>query len=139
VRSQGGDLPAASARVPYGQLAHEAAKDFWRRVVPELIELGLVTAIDVPAVLLMCEHYAIAMEAARVVARDGVSREDEHGVARKHPMLQILRDNSKVFRLYAEQFGMTTAARQRLEFEAPEEGDELVQLFFKYALDGDAR
>jgi len=135
----GRDLRAPSERVPRDQLAHEAAKTFWRRVAPEMIELGLLTAVDVPAFLLMCEHFAVAREAAKTVARAGLTRKDEAGVERKHPLLQIMRDNSKAFRMYAAEFGMTPSSRQRLAFEAPEEGDELVQLLFRHVLEPEDR
>lgn len=131
-----GELDRPSEHVPRNQLAHESAKDFWRRVAPELIELGLLTVVDVPAFLMLCEHFAVGMEAAQVVADEGVTRQDENGVERKNPMLQILRDNSKAFRMYASEFGMTPSSRQRLDFEAPEEADELVKMLFEGAMTG---
>ena len=41
---------------------------------------------------------------------------------RKHPAAQILREASTAFRMYAEQFGLTPAARARLRVD-PAEGE----------------
>lgn len=128
-----GDIDAPSEHVPRGQLHHADAKKFWRKIAPELINIGLLTAVDVPAFLMLCEHYAVAMAAAEVVAQQGPMRKDENGVERKHPMLQILRDNSKAFRMYCSEFGMTPSSRQRLDFESAEEGDALAELLFRRA------
>jgi P27 family predicted phage terminase small subunit len=104
-------------------LPAEAAR-FWREHVPRLVELGVVTEVDGPALAMMATHYALAREAAKVLKRDGILVLDERGLERKHPLLQVMRDNSAAFRAYAVQFGLTASARARLTIAEPEEADE---------------
>ncbi len=47
---------------------------------------------------------------------------DERGLSRKHPLLQVWRENSNAFRMYAEQFGLTPSARGRIEYPDGEGG-----------------
>jgi len=134
VKLASGALKTPNGRIPRGQMLHAEAKRFWRELAPEMIRVGLLTEIDVPAFLLLCEHYAVAIQAARTIAKDGLTRNDENGVARKHPLLQVLRDNSRAFRMYATEFGLVPSSRQRLKFEEPEPDDELTRLFFRTSL-----
>jgi P27 family predicted phage terminase small subunit len=55
---------------------------------------------------------------------------DEHGLDRKHPALQVLRDNSGAFRAYAAEFGMTPSSRSRVRADAPEEQMSLADALF---------
>lgn len=110
-------------KMPRGILPPEARK-LWREVVPKLERLGVVTEVDGPALLLMCLHYAMAVRAARTLKDAGITVRDTNGVERKHPALQILRDNSSAWRQYAEQFGLTPSARSRLNIPEPEDADE---------------
>lgn len=86
----------------------------WRRLADDLIDLGIMTDVDVPAFVLMAEHYGIARNAATEIAEQGMTTQDEHGMQRKHPLLQVFRDSSAAFRSYAAEFGMTPSSRSRL-------------------------
>ena len=103
-------------------------RKFWRRYAPILDDLSVLTEADIAAFDLMSIHYALAKAAlAEMTASDGklaLTREDEEGVERKHPMLQVLRDNSAAFRLYSVLFGLNPAARARLVVSEPEDDDD---------------
>jgi P27 family predicted phage terminase small subunit len=86
----------------------------WRRIAPAVIELGILSELDVPAFVLMAEHYSVAMQAAQAISEDGLTAVDENGAERKHPLLQVLRDNSTAYRMYAAEFGLTPGSRGRL-------------------------
>lgn len=107
----------------------DEAKRLWRMVAGPLAELGILTEIDVPAAMMMAEHYSIAKRAADRVAVDGLTADDENGAERKHPLLQVMRDNSAAFRQYAAEFGMTPSSRTRLHTEQPEQLTLLDVLF----------
>jgi P27 family predicted phage terminase small subunit len=117
------------------------AQRFWRDHAAKLEELGVLTAVDGPAFTLMALHYAVALEALEIIQRDvllltdetgapekiirtGLMAVDENGAARKHPLLQVWRENSTAFRQYAAQFGLTPAARARLSIAEPSEEDD---------------
>jgi len=92
-----------------------AMRDFYRRYAQLLADLRVVTTADAASFRLMAMHYALALDAAARVRKDGLLRKDENGVQRKHPLLQVLRDNSKVFLAYAAHFGMTPSARSSVK------------------------
>jgi P27 family predicted phage terminase small subunit len=103
-------------------------RKFWRKYGPMLDKLGVLTEADIAALDLMSIHYAIAKAAlAAMINDDGkleLTRKDEEGVERKHPMLQILRDNSAAFRLYSVLFGLNPSARARLMVSESDDDDD---------------
>ncbi len=100
------------------------AKQFWGEYAEKLEQLGLLTEVDGPAMALMAAHYEMAWDAYRIIKKDGLQTVDENGAARKHPLLQVWRENSTAFRHYAAQFGLTPAARARLSMPEPTEEDD---------------
>lgn len=107
----------------------------WNKIAPELEELGLLTGLDALAFRMMLEHGVISLEALHEMRMpDGtlqLSREDENGVERKHPMLQIFRDNSNMMLKYLQEFGMTPASRVRLKVEPEEREKSLADILFE--------
>lgn len=120
--------PADIDHVPYKLLPK--ARRFWRDHASRLDALGLLTEVDLPAFQMMATHYAVAVQAAEVIRDDGILTEDEHGLQRKHPALQVLRDHSAAFRTYAAEFGMTPSSRTRVRAEVPEEQMSLADALF---------
>ena len=120
---------AASTRAPRGRLPVEG-KRLWRYLAPRLAELGLLTEMDTTALEMMCLHYATAVQAERLIRREGLVTTGVRGGLVKHPAVQILRDSSTAFRQYAEQFGLTPSSRARIELPMPDEPDELERLLF---------
>jgi P27 family predicted phage terminase small subunit len=116
-------------RAPYGRLP-KAGQRLWRSLVPVLADLGVLTETDVPALEMLCLHYATAVEAAHLIREEGLTTCGSKGTLTTHPAVRILRDASSAFRLYAEQFGLTPSARSRIQAVTPEEPDELEQLLF---------
>ena len=102
---------------------HPVARRFWHDHAPKLERLGILTEVDGPAFAMMATHWAIAFDAARLIRDEGIVAVDENGAPRKHPMLQVLRDNSTAFRQYAAEFGLTPSARTRLDIQEPEAND----------------
>jgi P27 family predicted phage terminase small subunit len=118
--------PTREPKMPRNMLTE--ARRFWREHVPRLVALGVATEVDGPALAMMATHYALAERAAKQLKQDGLTTTDERGLTRKHPLLQVLRDNSTAFRSYAMQFGLTASARARLSVAEPEDADD----FFGY-------
>ena len=125
----------ASERCPHG--LSKGAKKFWRAYAPQLIRLGVLTAVDVPAFILTAEHYAIAREARAITVTDGLCDKDANDLTRKHPLLQVWRDNATAYRMFASEFGLTPSSRSRLQVSAPEEPSLAEQLFNMTVGDGD--
>lgn len=111
------------------------AKKKWKELAPELERIGLLTAVDGPAFAMLLLHWALAVDAAKTLKKEGITTVDERGLPRKHPLLQVLRDNSQAFKQYAAEFGLTPSARARLDMAKDEEIDD----FTEFLLNNPAR
>lgn len=124
--------PEGDVRRPYGlKTKHPHLAKLWDTYAPMLERMELLTAADQLAYLMMLSHAAIARECLDTVKEEGLTRRDENGVERKHPLLQVFRDNSTQFRMYAQEFGLTPSARARLGKELEGEVGETMDDFFK--------
>jgi P27 family predicted phage terminase small subunit len=105
-------------------------KAFGDRYLPVLQAMQVLTDADYAAFELMSVHHVIAWAAAGIVEKDGLILIDKFGQAHKHPALQILRDNSALFKAYAAEFGMTPSARSRIQVPLPDEPSQLEMELF---------
>lgn len=95
-----------------------------------LHEMQILTDADIAAFEMMAVHYAFAFRAAQLVEREGLTIRDQFGQMHKHPAMQILRDNSALFKAYAAEFGMTPSARSRIQMPLPNEPSQLEMELF---------
>lgn len=126
-RTPAGDEPRpepAAPKLPRG-LPREA-RAFWRRYAERLAQIGLLTEVDVAAFTMMALHWQVCQDAMREMGKAGgggglleLTTTDEDGLERKHPLLQVLRDNSGAFLRYAAHFGMSPSARAGMRVEPP--------------------
>ena len=113
--------PPGKVKRPYGLKTHEPEiAKIWDKWAPSLLAVGLLTAADIPAFLFMAQHYWIANYAVGRAKAEGLTRYDENHVERKHPLLQVWRDNSAAFRQWCTEFGMTPSSRAGLTVPEPE-------------------
>lgn len=89
-------------------------REEWRRVVPELDRLGLLTTVDLGAVEVYCDLYS-QWRRARVKLRTGFT--DANG--RRKPEAQVVKDTAALMRQYMVEFGLTPSSRTRLETDDP--------------------
>ena len=132
-RTPAGDEPRpgpAAPKMPRG-LPREA-RAFWRRYAEGLARLGLLTEVDAAAFQMMAMHWQVCQDAMREMTKGGekspagvleLTTKDEDGLERKHPLLQVLRDNSGAFLRYAAHFGMSPSARAGMRVEPPAVAD----------------
>ena len=85
-----------------------------RSTLAILMEAGVLGVPDLEAFERYCQHLCFAYEANKALTRDGILSHDEQGILRKHPAMQIHRDNSLAALRYEEQFGLTPSASMRL-------------------------
>ena len=98
------------------------AAGFLAKYRPTLQALGLLTDADDAAFEMAARHYSLAVKAYEQVETSGLTVFDDHHEERKHPLIQVFRDNSQAFKGYITEFGMTPSARVRLRVE---EADQL--------------
>ena len=92
------------------------AKAEWRRIAPELVELGLLTSLDLQPFAAYCQACGRAEQAERIFAETGgaLTIRGARGGEIVNPLLRIARDAAnEALRLGAE-FGCTPASRSRL-------------------------
>lgn len=97
------------------------AKDVWRQLVPAMEDAwpGMLSPVDIPALALACEHYAVAIEAAKAMRVKGngnvpepIDTDAAHdGRRRKHPATMVFRESTNAFLRLAQEFGLTASAR----------------------------
>lgn len=119
-------------RAPYcPRWLSPAAKDEWRRVVPELDKLGLLTEIDVAALAAYCQAYARWREAEAILEREGIVVEHTNKAGATnvvtHPAFFIAQKYAQQMRAFAAEFGMTPSSRARLSL--PEVEDDADDFF----------
>jgi len=120
--------PKVSAEITPAQI-DKHMKAFIDLYLPQVQAMGIFTDADQAALELMAVHYSIAWRAAEVIQKEGLMLKNAFGWA-KHPLLQVLRDNSTAFKSYAAEFGLTPSARSRMTVPEPKEFDQLEMELF---------
>lgn len=123
-------LSDAFAAVDVPQVPAVSAQTFEAEYKQPLIDAGVVSDADAPALKIMSQAFWIADRAVRQLETKPFTRDDENKIERKSPWLQIWRDAATVFRAYASEFGMTPVARARVT-PAPQKKKSLAEILFE--------
>jgi len=100
------------------------AKREWRRIVPELERLGLLTLVDRAALASYCQAWGRAVSAEKVLAEKGLVKETPNGYLQQRPEVSIAFKSWQAVRAFAAEFGLTPSARSRLSVQKPEDEAE---------------
>lgn len=121
------------------------AKAEWKRIVPELERLGLISLIDLAALASYCVAYSEVEEATRTLEKEGRicvwSIFDKQGVKvgerlKAHPAVQMQRDAARLVKQFISEFGLTPASRSRVQgVGSGEEADPRAGKFFRDRVD----
>jgi P27 family predicted phage terminase small subunit len=95
------------------------AKAVWRRVVPELDRLGLMTGIDLDAMVRYCQACALYDKAVSMIAVKGETQVTPQGIEIPSVWINIANKASENIRKLAAVFGLTPADRVRLSAKPP--------------------
>lgn len=114
------------------------AKSEWRRIVPELEKLGLISKIDRSALAGYCEALA-TVKIATAAIQDHYKRTRKltttytnmRGASNEVPIpeLKIARDAWQLVHKFATEFGLTPSSRERFDLPEQKEMDEFEELF----------
>ena len=109
---------------------HREAKREWRRIVPELLRLNLLTIVDRAALAAYCQAYARWYEAEKLVKTEGALAYTLQGNVYQHPAVGMANKAMHEMRAFLAEFGMTPAARTRIDAKPPaEEGKNDAKAF----------
>jgi P27 family predicted phage terminase small subunit len=122
--------PAGEPQMPPG-LGKEAAAE-WKRIVPDLSALGVLSRIDGKALAAYCHAFDRWMQAEKEVKRYGIVvkepvllQGEPTGFVRhkKNPAVTVSETAMKLMKSFLIEFGMTPAARSRIRIEKPSSED----------------
>lgn len=150
---------AGEPEMPPGLLPLAQAE--WRRIVPELLRLEVLSKIDGKALAGYCMAYARWMQAEADVAKYGLTIEEPvvdtvtgqqrflgEGISvsgdgdlirtgrplfrlKRNPAISVSHDAQKLMKSFLVEFGMTPAARTRLRVEKSEKSEDPLEALMK--------
>ena len=100
-------------------LPAEGRKEY-RRVARMLTPIGLLTEVDLKALELYAETYAVWREAVEKVHIAGLVVKAKNGYPGQNPYLAIATNASKRMQSLLAEFGMTPSSRSRIGVSTPE-------------------
>ncbi len=107
-----------------------AAKTEWKRIVPELDKIGLLTQIDRSALAAYCEAYREWKEACELMEGKSLLIRTEAGNIIQNPLVGIKHKAAEHMHKFLTEFGMTPASRTRISVNPKgKEVDPMEQLF----------
>ena len=100
-----------------------AARTEWKRIVPELERLGLLTKLDRAALSLYCVAYGRWAEAEKQAAVLGMVVKTKAGSLIQNPYLGIANRAASQMHAILVEFGLSPSSRTRLSVTPPTEAD----------------
>lgn len=124
---------------PPGHLSDEALTE-WRRVTPELMALGILTACDRSVLASYCQAYGRWVQAEDALAAEAMVRGGPavlaftvvtaKGNVIQNPLVGIANKAAADMVRYAAEFGMTPSARSRITTGAAADDEDPAEAYF---------
>jgi P27 family predicted phage terminase small subunit len=115
-------VPAVGPMEPPDGMSDEV-RAVWDFTVHHLTVMGLAMPSDRECLRAYCEAVVGHAKASAVVARSAILVKGLHGTLVRNPALQIQRDMAKTLLRFAQEFGLTPAARTRIETADQDTGE----------------
>lgn len=110
------------------------ASKIWDIVAEECFAMGVLTTADGPALRMLCEAWARFFEARRQINQFGSMTYETEGVAgmqiKLHPAVGIQERAERTIRSWFSEFGLTPAARSRVEKALDDGEEDEIESFF---------
>ena len=90
------------------------AKAEWKRIVPELERLGLLTCIDGGALEGYCQAYGQWVEAEKSLKKNGMTFTTPNGYVQQRPEVAIAQKYLTLMKNYLSEFGLSPSSRSKL-------------------------
>ncbi len=111
-----------SSPSPPSWLGREAKAE-WRRIVPELDRLRLLSRVTRASLTAYVETWQTFVDATRLVRSEGLTIDAKQGTL-SHPAVGIQRAAGAELRKWATEYGMTPASEQRIKVPEADNGSE---------------
>lgn len=97
--------------------------NLWRSLVDEAVRLGILTQLDYPVFIKLCEQWEMSRLAYDQIMEEGTTVEGRHG-EKAHPAKSVWNESTKEVRQLLGEMGFTPSARGKMDLEAMEKGEE---------------
>ena len=104
------------------------AKKEWKRIVPELKSLGLLTQIDRAALSAYCDAYGRWREASEGLQKHGMVWEASSGYLQQTPYVSMVKNALADMMKCLTEFGMTPSSRTRIVVDTEKDDDSFEKL-----------
>ena len=96
----------------------DVAKEEWNRIEKDLIELGLLTNIDVNQLAIYCDSYAKYIKASQEIEKNGLVVEHTNKMGATNlvtnPYVQIATKYAELVKKFCSEFGLTPSSRAKI-------------------------
>ena len=111
-------------------LDKEARRE-WRRLVPILLRMRVLTEADGHALANLCQAYSTMVKAQTKLSESGLLLKTPSGYVQQNPLLGIVNNCVETITKLSREFGLTPASRVRLQVApADEEFDAIEKAMF---------
>jgi P27 family predicted phage terminase small subunit len=100
------------------------AKKEWKRIVPELEALGLLTGVDMAALAGYCVAFGRWAHAEEELKKHGLTAVTPNGHVQKSVYLQVADKAMDQLRKFIQEFGLSPKGRGRVTATPKDEGDD---------------
>jgi P27 family predicted phage terminase small subunit len=108
----------------------DEAKKEWFRIVPELERLGLLTVVDIAALIGYCQSWARYIEAEKYLSENDTVFVTDKGYMGQVPQVAMAQKYLKLCQSFMIQFGLTPSSRVKISVPEEDE-DPMAKLFNK--------
>lgn len=92
----------------------ERAKTAWKQIVPRLADVGMLDAVDGPALEALTINIGLMRSAAAELKNAPTTVPGSHGNVKRHPAFDVFNTAQAEVRTWCERFGLDPATRTRL-------------------------
>jgi len=89
----------------------------WEKLAERLVDLNLLTDLDLEALEVLCEAWQRYHELADVVNRVGAFFETDRGYIAEHPAVRLRQTQISTIERLWKQFGLTPLSRESLDLD----------------------
>lgn len=110
------------------------ARREWRRLVPLLLSMRVLSESDGVALGILCQAYATLIEATSLMEKStakghsGLLMKTASGYVQQSPLLSIINAQAEIVNRQLQQFGMTPASRTRIQTVGDNGGMDALEL-----------
>ena len=100
----------------------EAAVTEWKRLVPILSKMRVLTEADGIALANLCQAISTMVKAQEQMNKNGILYKTKSGYIQQSPLLGIVNSQVEIINRLCREFGLTPSSRTRIMAERDEEG-----------------